>query len=403
MLPRSTVFAISAAVLALPTSGRAVEKQVEINSPFPTIGVIRYGMSDSSIGKLMFLSQGPVADRIFASCKADQLCEVTGTVKGEQIVRVAKAVRVGAFAGPKDPIAYVYSHYKEDSGSFWLEDDDLESLFTPRMADLMVKSRRASEILESESAGAGPWTLAQDWIIRGVKVEADDRGPGKALAMATFRNFAVENPKAQTITFDMVRTEGGWRIDDMQFPREERTARFGTTNRLSEMLKVEIAEGEKEKREKAAKAAATGSLCRFGEGEIFTCSANGKQYSICTSGQTHDLPHQWIEYRAGTPTKPELVHRSAKVGGPGSFYGAYEQFPKGEVSYVRFSRDGYDYTVFNDENSRPQTSGVIVRKDGRRLANIRCAGGKDDAMPRSASKMPSNMILAVPYDADQLE
>ncbi len=403
MLRRTTTLAAAIAVAGLPTFSYAAGKPDEINSPIPTIGVIRYGMSDSSIGKLTFLSQGPVADRIFAACKAGELCEFLGGVKGEQIVRVAKVFRAPRFAGPRDPITYVYSHYKEDAGSFWLEDDDLERLFTPRMADLMVKSRRASEILESESAGASPWLSSQDWIIRGVKVEADDRGPGKALAMATYRNFAAQDPKPETVTFDMVKTDDGWRIDDMQFPKAEPSARFGKSSRLSDMLKVEIAEGEKEKRDKTAKAAATGSLCRFGEGEIFTCSANGRQFSICTSGQTHELPHQWIEYRAGTPAKPELVHRSAKVGAPGSFYGAFKLFPKGEVAYVRFSREGYDYTAFSDENSRPQSSGVIVKKEGKQVARIKCSGGKDDAMPRDASKMPSNMILAVPYDDDQLD
>ncbi len=70
---------------------------------------------------------------------------------------------------------------------------------------------------------------------------------------------------------------------------------------------------------------------------------------------------------------------------------------------MRFSREGYDYTTFSDENSRPQRAGVIVRKDGRKLAQIKCSGGKDDSMPRDASKMPSNMILAVPFDADQID
>ncbi|GJE62680.1 hypothetical protein MPOCJGCO_4814 [Methylobacterium trifolii] len=401
MLLRSTAFALLAACVCIPDRAPAAEQQAEYNSPLPTTGVVRYGMSDSSIGKLIFLSEGTVGGRILLSCKAGVLCEVWGTVRGEQIVRVAKAIPVKPFAGPRDPIVFVYSHYKEGSGAFWLEDDDLESLYTPRMAGLMVKSRRASEILESESAGAGPWIQSQEWIIRGVKVEADDRGAGKALATATYRNLALPNPKPETLAFDMVRTEGGWRIDDIQFPRQE-TARFGTSSRLSDMLRIEIAEGEKEMRDKVAKAASTGSLCRFGEGEIFTCSAGGKQYSICTSGQTHALPHQWIEYRAGTPAKPELVHRSEKVGAPGSFYGAFEPFATGEVSYVRFTKDGYDYTAYSDENSRPQTSGVIVRKEGRRVANIKCSGGKDDAMPKNAFKMPSNMILAVPYDTDQL-
>ncbi|KAB7786006.1 hypothetical protein [Methylorubrum populi] len=380
----------------------AFAKSEQSTAPFSVIGVIRYGSNDSAIGKLTFLSKGQNAEKIFALCKMGDLCEVSGDARGEEIVKVTKASRVKYFDRPKDAIEWVYSHFKEDSGSFWLEDYDLGALFTPRMTDLMVKSRRAAEVMETESVGAGPWTLAQDWIIRGVKVEADDRGPGKSLGMVTFRNFAEEDPKPRTITFDMVQTDGGWRIEDMQFP-PEKTARFGTTTRLSEMLKIEIAEGEKEKREKVAKAAASGSLCNFGEGEIFTCSANGKQYSICTSSQIHDLPHKWIEYRAGTPIKRELVHRSTKVGSAGGFYGAYELFPKGEVSYVRFSRDGYDYTAFSDENSRPQTSGVIVKKEGRRIARIKCSGGKNDAMPRNAVKVPSNMILAVPFDADQFD
>lgn len=396
---RSQILGTLASLFLLPSAFANPDKSI---APFSVIGVVRYGSSDSAIGKLTFLSKGQNADKIFASCKMGDLCEVSGDVRGEEIVKATKAIRVKNFDKSKDPIEWVYSHFKEDSGLFWLEDDDLEALFTPRMADLMVKSRRAAEVMETESVGAGPWTLAHDWIIRGVKVEADDRGPGKSLGMVTFRNFAEEDPKPRTITFDMVQTDGGWRIEDMQFP-PEKTARFGTTTRLSEMLKIEIAEGEKEKRDKVAKAATSGSLCNFGEGEIFTCSANGKQYSICTSSQIHDLPHKWIEYRAGTPIKRELVHRSTKVGSAGGFYGAYELFPKGEVSYVRFSRNGYDYTVFNDENSRPRTSGVIVRKEGRRIARIKCSGGKNDAMPTDTAKMPSNMILAVPFDADQFD
>jgi hypothetical protein len=231
----------------------------------------------------MFLSKGVPADEIYATCKMDDRCEVSGTTRGEEIVKVGTVSKVGKLSEPTAPLRWVYSHFKEGGGSFWLEDDDLEALFTPRMADLMVKSRRASEILESESAGASPWISSQEWIIRGVKVEADDLGPGNALGIATYRNFAEEDPKPHTVTFDMMRTEGGWRIDDVQFPPDQGDARHGGKTRLSDMLRIEIAEGEKEKRDKAVKAAASGSLCRFGEGAIFTCSANSKQYSICTS------------------------------------------------------------------------------------------------------------------------
>jgi hypothetical protein len=402
-MPRNAIVPSAAGMFAgLLALSAAHAKPEQETRPFSTIGVIRYGMNDSAIGKLMFLSKGQPADRIYAICKMDDLCEVTGTVRGEEIVKVAKAVRVDKFVDPAAPLRWVYSHYKDDKGSFWLEDDDLESLFTPRMAALVVKTRRAAGILEEETAEPS-WIGSQDWLIRDLKIDAQEQGTGRAVGTMSYRNMIEQNPKPHTTRFDMVLTDGGWRIDEVRTQPDagEKPARPLKTG--SEVMKEQIAEGEQAKRDKATKANASGSLCRFGEGAIFTCSAKGRQFSICTSGQTHELPHQWIEYRAGTPDKLELVHRSTKVGGPGSFYGAYELYPKGEVSYVRFSRDGYDYTTFSDENSRPQRTGVLVRKDGRSVARIMCSGGQDDAMPKDAAKMPSNMILAVPFDAEQID
>ena len=403
-MPRIAIAPYAAAVAGLATLTVAHAKPDQQSAPFSTIGVIRYGMNDSSVGKLMFLSSGQPADRILSVCKDGDLCEVSGTARGEEIAKVAKAVRVGRFADPAAPLRWVYSHYKDDKGSFWLEDDDLESLFTPRMAALVVKTRRAAQILEEETAEPS-WIGSQDWLIRDLKIDAREQGPGRAVGTMTYRNMIEQNPKPHTTRFDMVLTDAGWRIDEVRTQPDpgDKPARPLKTG--SEVMKDQIAEGEQARRDKAAKANVSGSLCSFGEGAIFTCSAKGRQFSICTSGQTHAhaLPHEWIEYRAGTPDKLELVHRSTKVGGPGSFYGAYELYSKGEVSYVRFARDGYDYTAFSDENSRPERSGVLVKKDGRSVARIMCTGGKDDAMPKDAAKMPSNMILAVPFDADQLE
>lgn len=391
VLPVALVAAHAAPVLA----------QAPNSYPTSIIGVVRTGTTDSAIGKYSFANRGPVADKVFSACRMDDLCELSGRISGEQLVGVGKVARVKDFAGPKDPLLWVYSHYRGNEGSFWVEDGELGRLFTPRLTDLLVRSRRASQILESESVGANPWVMAQDWDIRAFKIEADDVGPGRALGIVTFRNLVEEKPKPRTITFDLVRTSDGWRIDDIQFPRDYGSARFKSL-RMSEMLKAEIAEGEKEAREKNAKAAASGSLCGLGEGEVFTCRAGAKQYSVCTSGQTFQQPHQWIEYRSGIPTKLDLVHRSTKVGAEGSFYGSYTLAAKGGVSYLRFGREGYEYVVFEDEASRPMRAGVVVRKGGRKVAEIPCAGGGGDEMPKEEGKMPSNLVLSVPFDDDLL-
>ncbi|GJD89370.1 hypothetical protein BHAOGJBA_2897 [Methylobacterium hispanicum] len=396
ILRPTSLMTITAALAAVPALAQSP-------NPHPTtvVGVVRTGTSDSAIGKYSFATRGPVADKVFAACKMDDLCDLTGRVSGETLVGVARITRVQDFAGPKDPLQWVYSRFKGGEGDFWLENDDLGRLFTPKLTDLLLRSRRASEILQSESVGASPWIGAQEWDIRGVKIEVDDVGPGRALGIVTFRNFVEEKPKPRSTTFDLVRTPEGWRIDDVQFPRESASARFKSL-RMSEMLKVEIAEGDKELRDKNAKAAASGSLCGLGEGEVFTCSAGAKQYSICTSGQKFEKPHSWIEYRSGTPAKLDLAHRSVKPGTGGSFYGSATLLAKGELSYVRFSREGYDYVAFEDESTRPQRSGVVVRKGDRKIAEIVCTGGKSGTMPTAAGELPSNLVVSVPFDDDLL-
>ncbi len=401
MLPRlKAVLAASSALVA----GHAAPVHAQADNPYPTsiIGVVRTGTTDSAVGKYSFGTRSQVADKVFSACKMTDLCELAAAVKGEQLVKVGKIARVKEFVGPKDPLQWVYSHFKGEGGFFWLEDDDLGRLFSPRMTDLLVRSRRASKILESESVGASPWTMAQDWDIRAFKIEADEVGPGRALGIVTFRNLVEENPKPRTITFDLVRTPDGWRMDDIQFPQDYGSPRSKSL-RMSDMLKVEIAEGEKEVRDKNAKAAASGSLCGLGEGEVFTCRAGAKQYSICTSGQKFEQPHSWIEYRSGTPTKLDLVHRSTKAGTGGSFYGSFTSKAKGGLSYVRFAREGYDYVAYEDTSAQPKRSAVVVRKGDRKVAEILCTGTKDDGMPKEAGQMPSNLVVQVPFDDDLLK
>ena len=224
----SPIFSVSARATSRSTNGPT--------APFSTIGVIRYGMNDSSVGKFMFLSSGQPADRILSVCKDGDLCEVSGTARGEEIAKVAKAVRVGRFADPAAPLRWVYSHYKDDRGSFWLEDDDLESLFTPRMAALVVKTRRAAQILEEETAEPS-WIGSQDWLIRDLKIDAREQGPGRAVATMTYRNMIEQNPKPHSTRFDIVLTDAGWRIDEVRTQPDpgEKPARTRKTG--SEVMK----------------------------------------------------------------------------------------------------------------------------------------------------------------------
>lgn len=401
MPPRPMVFLAAASTIA---GGYAGPTLARTNEAYPTkiIGVVRVGSLDSAVGKYGFATRSPLADKVFSACKMNDLCELDASVRDEQLVKVGKIIRIKEFVGPKDPLQWIYSHFRGDGGVFWLEDVDLGSLFTPRMTDLLVRSRRASEILEQESVGASPWVMAQDWDIRGFKIDVDEVEPGRAVGKVTFSNLAEEKPKPRSISFDVARTPDGWRIDEIRFPPEDGVP-VSKKNRISEMLKIEIAEAEKEARDKDAKAAVSGSLCTLGEGEVFTCRAGAKQYSICTSGQKFEQPHSWIEYRSGTPLKPELVHRSAKAGTGGSFYGSFTAKGKGGLSYVRFAREGYDYVAYEDTSAQPARSGIVVRKGDRKVVEIPCNGAKDDGMPKGTGQMPSNLVVQVPFDDDLLK
>lgn len=133
-----------------------------------------------------------------------------------------------------------------------------------------------------------------------------------------------------------------------------------------------------------------GSLCARGEEVIFSCGVGRKMVSVCGGRAT--APH--AQYRFGVPGEIELA-----FPGPGQSGLSYarEMYSGGGALQIRFSNGGYDYAVYSrtvrtgfgrDGRHNPRFSdGVMVRRDGRLIANRSCttaAGGAaqpEDFMP----------------------
>lgn len=250
MLLRSTAVP---ALLALLAAVPALAEAPRVH-PASIVGVVRKGATTSAVGGYSFATSGPVAATIDATCKADDLCDLAASVRGKQIVAVGRIARIGEFTDPKAPLRWVYSHFRGVGGFFDLANDDLGRLFTPGLSDLLVRARRASEILESESAGASPWILSQDWEIPSFTIDATLVGPGRARGIVTYTNLVERPPKPRLLAFDLVRAASGWRIDDILFPRSDDPG--AERARMSAMLKVEIADGERQLRHGNTKATA---------------------------------------------------------------------------------------------------------------------------------------------------
>jgi len=118
-----------------------------------------------------------------------------------------------------------------------------------------------------------------------------------------------------------------------------------------------------------------GSLCARGEVVIFHCPVGRKMVSVC--GGQRPTPH--AQYRFGVPGDIELA-----FPGPGQtgLSVAIESYSGGGAQQIRFANGGYDYAAYSrtvrtgfgrDGLNRPSFSdGVMVRRNGRLVANRAC-------------------------------
>jgi hypothetical protein len=111
------------------------------------------------------------------------------------------------------------------------------------------------------------------------------------------------------------------------------------------------------------------TLCQPGENVVESCVAGARTVSLCASG-TISATEGYLQYRIGKPGALELEFPATRQHPRGLF--TYNMGIQGN-SGVAFKNDGFEYTLFDD--LRSDEDGVIVEKDGKVVANIKCAFG----------------------------
>jgi hypothetical protein len=118
------------------------------------------------------------------------------------------------------------------------------------------------------------------------------------------------------------------------------------------------------------RAEATVSLCTPRETVIFDCSLGRKRVSVCGEGGVSGAT-----YRFGAPGRielslPEPATRAATVLTANTL-----SFAGGGGAYLRYRRADFDYVVYTAVGRGwGEKEGVVVERDGRRLAVLRCRG-----------------------------
>jgi hypothetical protein len=132
---------------------------------------------------------------------------------------------VGLIATPAlavDPAAQafveqIYAQYRGANSRGVALDGDaaLKRYFEPSLVALLVKDQQEAEKKgEVPRLDGDPFIDAQDWQITDVKTIIADTGKDRARATVTFRNFK----KPKTVTLDLVKVEGAWKIYDIHWP-----------------------------------------------------------------------------------------------------------------------------------------------------------------------------------------
>ncbi len=120
-----------------------------------------------------------------------------------------------------------------------------------------------------------------------------------------------------------------------------------------------------------ALAADAGSHCRHDEQVVFACALGRKLVSVCG---TVGMPGAIYHY--GPPGKPELVLPEPAAPQATALVAGSLTFSGGGGAYLRFRRAGYDYIVFAAVGRGwGEKEGVVVEKEGQRIAYLRCRGG----------------------------
>lgn len=133
------------------------------------------------------------------------------------------------------------------------------------------------------------------------------------------------------------------------------------------------------------------NLCAAGERVAFTCRAGAKVISFCASGQA-------LHYRFGKPGRAELSYPAGNTPARSVFRFSSAAYSGGGEARVRFTNGAYEYLVYtaliagswNADGTRDheELDGVLVRKGGRKIANIRCTTAPENDLYPLGDMLP---------------
>ena len=109
--------------------------------------------------------------------------------------------------------------------------------------------------------------------------------------------------------------------------------------------------------------------------QIFHCAFGARQVEVVREGAT-------LIYRFGRPGRPELVLSGDAASGTIFYHRTL--YPHGEDQTLRFRRGATSYVVFNAfqtpdyrQEGAVDQSGLLVLRNGRRIARMNCRSGGD--------------------------
>lgn len=113
-------------------------------------------------------------------------------------------------------------------------------------------------------------------------------------------------------------------------------------------------------------AEASDTLCNKGEKDLFLCFSNQKTVSFCMAKLDDNTVE--LEYRYGRVGSVEMIY-PLKDGD--SFSLSTNPMPGGLASRIHFLNGGYEYIIYDYQSNNP-SSGLLVRKQGKVLKQIKC-------------------------------
>lgn len=182
-------------------------------------GVRMIGVDNNSIGEASFPSRSKIAAEIFrGGCDGQDFCMLRAVVTTTEPYRVMKVLSVKKLPDdrePEDVIKFVYGNWSPNG--FNVDNDDLEKLYTPRLADIIRKARELGRIEESEVLDQ-PFYTGQDGNPINAKMTVTKMGDESAIVRTTYLVDVDSADVVQRVNFEMRKVDGGWRIDDARLP-----------------------------------------------------------------------------------------------------------------------------------------------------------------------------------------